>query len=140
MTNKRVPVKKNDQLTLTIDDLTHEGFGVGKVDRYPIFIEGALPGEVVQVKIVHVTKNFGYGKLLHIEKRSDERIKPTHMCGGCRIQHMSYDLELQMKYNQVKNVMKKIAHLDQVPIHEPIRMDEPWRYRNKVQMPVGEKE
>lgn len=140
MTNKRVPVKKNDQLTLTIDDLTHEGFGVGKVDRYPIFIEGALPGEVVQVKIVHVTKNFGYGKLLHIEKRSDERIKPTHMCGGCRIQHMSYDLELQMKYNQVKNVMQKIAHLDQVPIHEPIRMDEPWRYRNKVQMPVGEKE
>lgn|SRR5690625_818373 len=140
MTRKQLPVKKNETRTLTIEDLTHEGFGVGKVDGYPLFIEGALPSEVVQVKVVHVTKRFGYGKLLHIEKQSDERVEPTHQCGGCRLQHMSYSLELEMKHNQVKNVMKKIAHLDHVPIHEPIGMEHPWRYRNKVQMPIGEKE
>ncbi|HLS06776.1 MAG TPA: 23S rRNA (uracil(1939)-C(5))-methyltransferase RlmD [Bacillota bacterium] len=132
-------VKKNEILTLTIEDLTHEGFGVGKVDGYPLFIEGALPGERVQIKVVRVNKNFGYGKLLHIEQQSDERIESTHECGGCRLQHMSYELELQMKHDQVKNVMQKIAHLDHVPVHEPIRMTEPWRYRNKVQMPVGER-
>src|SRR5690625_3176019 len=140
MTRKQLPVKKNETRTLTIEDLTHEGFGVGKIDGYPLFVEGALPRENVQIKVVHVRKNFGYGRLLHIEHPSDERVEPTHQCGGCRLQHMSYPLELQMKHRQVQHVMQKIAHLEHVPVHEPIGMDQPWRYRNKVQMPVGERE
>src|SRR5699024_11372988 len=53
---------------------------------------------------------------------------------------MSYDMQLEMKQNQVKNVMKKIAHLPDVPVHETIGTDDPWRYRNKNQIPVGEKD
>src|SRR5690625_98172 len=140
MAKRKRPVRKNDVITLTIEDLTHEGHGVGKVSGYPLFIEGALPEEEVDVKVVRANKNFGYGKLLKIKHQSKHRRQPTHACGGCRLQHMSYELELEMKHKQVKHVMQKIAHLDHVPVHKPIRMDEPERYRNKVQMPVGERD
>jgi len=137
MSARKAPVKKNEIIHLHIEDLTHEGNGVGKVNHYPIFISGALPTEEVVVKIVKVNKKFAYGKLLQIIKQSDQRTKPTHACGGCQLQHMSYNLELKMKYDNVKNVLKKIAHLEHVPVHSPIGMNHPWRYRNKVQMPVG---
>lgn len=137
---RTTPVKKNEMITLEIEDLTHEGSGVGKVDGYPLFVPKTLPGEKATVKVVKVNKNFGYGKLIDVLEPSPERREPTHQCGGCQLQHMSYELELEMKHNQVKNVMKKIAHLDHVPVHEPIGMEHPWRYRNKVQMPVGERD
>lgn len=95
------------------------------------------------MKVVKVNKNFGFGKLLEVENPSDERVEPPcnvyYQCGGCQLQHMSYQLQLEMKQNQVKNVMRKIAHLDHVPVHPALGMEDPWRYRNKVQMPVGEK-
>ena len=70
---------------------------------------------------------------------SKERVSADHQCGGCPLQHMSYPLQLEMKQNQVKNVMKKVAHLEDVPVHPVMGMDHPWGYRNKVQLPVGEK-
>src|SRR5699024_7866238 len=78
--------------------------------------------------------------LLELITESPERVEPTHDCGGCRLQHMSYDLELEMKHNQVKNVMKKIAHAPDVTVHAPLEMDQPIRYRNKVQMTVDERD
>lgn len=139
MTKKRIPVQKNETITLYIEDLTHEGSGVGKVNGYPLFIPNTLPEEQVLIKVIKVNKNFGYGKLLEVKHASPERVKPDHQCGGCQLQHMSYDLELTMKHNQVKNVLKKTAHLEHVPVHQPIGMEHPWHYRNKVQLPVGEK-
>jgi len=140
MMAKRVaPVKKNETITLEFEDLTSEGSGVGKVDGYPLFVPFALPGEKAKVLVVKANKNFGYGKLLEIIEESPERVHPDHQCGGCQLQHMSYQMQLDMKHNQVKNVMTKIAHLDHVPVHPVLGMDHPWHYRNKVQMPVGEK-
>ncbi|CDO04268.1 23S rRNA (uracil-C(5))-methyltransferase RlmCD [Oceanobacillus picturae] len=142
MGKQAVPVKKNETITLTFEDLTHEGNGVGKVDGYPLFVPYGLPGEEATVKVVKANKNFGFGKLLDVKQSSDQRVEPPcnvyYQCGGCQLQHMSYDLQLQMKQNQVKSVMRKIAHLDHVPVHPTLGMEDPWRYRNKVQMPVGE--
>jgi 23S rRNA (uracil1939-C5)-methyltransferase len=142
MGKQAVPVKKNETITLTFEDLTHEGNGVGKVDGYPLFVPYGLPGEEATVKVIKANKNFGFGKLLEVKQPSDQRVEPPcnvyYQCGGCQLQHMSYDLQLQMKQNQVKSVMRKIAHLDHVPVHPTLGMDDPWRYRNKVQMPVGE--
>lgn len=143
MAKHTAPVKKNENLTLTIEDLTHEGNGVGKVNGYPLFIPYALPGEEAAVKVVKVKKNFGYGKLLKVKQPSEARVEPPcnvfYKCGGCQLQHMSYEMQLQMKANQVKNVMRKVAHLDHVPVYDTIGMEDPWRYRNKIQIPVGEK-
>ena len=137
-------VKKNDIITMKFEDLTHDGNGVAKQDGYPIFVPYGLPGELARVKVVKVNKNYGFGKLLEVLEKSPERVTPPcdvfYRCGGCQIQHMSYDLQLKMKHEQVKNVMRKIAKLDEVPVHPVRGMEDPWRYRNKVAIPVGEKD
>ncbi|TRM11584.1 23S rRNA (uracil(1939)-C(5))-methyltransferase RlmD [Lentibacillus cibarius] len=143
MAKQSAPVKKNQTVTLTFEDLTHEGNGVGKINGYPLFVPYALPGEVGDVKVVKVKKNFGFGKLLDLHTSSPERVEPPcdvfYKCGGCQLQHMSYDAQLTMKQDQVRNTLKKIAHLEHVQVHPTIGMKDPWRYRNKVQMPVGAK-
>ncbi|MDY0395647.1 23S rRNA (uracil(1939)-C(5))-methyltransferase RlmD [Virgibacillus halophilus] len=143
MVKQSAPVKKNDIVSLHIEDLTHEGNGVGKIEGYPIFIPYVLPGEKASVKVVKVNKNFGFGKLLEVQKTSPDRVEPPcdvfYKCGGCQIQHMSYRMQLEMKHNQVRNVMRKIAHMPDVPVHDTIGMEDPWRYRNKVAIPVGGK-
>ncbi|QTM98238.1 23S rRNA (uracil(1939)-C(5))-methyltransferase RlmD [Sediminibacillus dalangtanensis] len=144
MAKQKPPVKKNQTIELSFQDLTHEGAGVGKVEGYPLFVPYALPGETAKVKVVKVNKNFGFGKLLDIKEVSPERVEPPCdvyvQCGGCQLQHMSYSLQLKMKQNQVKNAMRKIAHLEDVPVHPVLGMEDPWRYRNKVQIPVGERD
>ncbi|SIS65500.1 23S rRNA (uracil(1939)-C(5))-methyltransferase RlmD [Salimicrobium flavidum] len=144
MPKPQPPVQKNETITLTFEDLTHEGDGVGKVDGYPLFVPYGLPGEKAQVKVIKVKKNFGFGKLLEVEEESADRVTPPcnvyYQCGGCQLQHMSYSRQLTMKKNQVENVMKKIGHLEHVPVHDTLGMEDPWRYRNKIQIPVGEKE
>ncbi|WP_067725261.1 23S rRNA (uracil(1939)-C(5))-methyltransferase RlmD [Oceanobacillus damuensis] len=141
MAKHTAPVNKNDTLTFTFEDLTHEGNGVAKIDGYPLFVPNGLPGEEAIVKVVKANKNFGFGKLLELKTESPERVTAScHVhCGGCQLQHMSYKLQLEMKENQVRNVMKKVAHLDHVPVHPIIGMENPLNYRNKVQIPVGEK-
>lgn len=143
MGKKKAPVTKNETITLHFEDLTSEGNGVGKIDGYPLFVPYALPGEEATVKVIKVNKNFGFGKLLKVKNPSPDRVEAPcdvyYQCGGCQLQHMSYNMQLDMKQNQVKNVMRKIAHLGDVPVHETIGMDNPWRYRNKTQIPVGEK-
>jgi 23S rRNA (uracil1939-C5)-methyltransferase len=137
------PVKKNDEIELVFEDITHEGAGVGKINGYPLFVPYALPGEKALVKVVHVKKNFGFGKVLNRLQVSEERVDPPcnvyEKCGGCQLQHMSYEMQLDMKRKQVENTLRKIGHIEGIPIHDTIGMEEPWRYRNKVQIPVGSK-
>ncbi|MBM7572810.1 23S rRNA (uracil(1939)-C(5))-methyltransferase RlmD [Aquibacillus albus] len=140
MVKQKTPVQKNEMINLTFEDLTHDGDGVGKVNGYPIFVPYALPGEKAKVKVIKVKKKFGFGKLLHIDEVSDERVEPPCdvyiQCGGCQLQHMSYAMQLEMKRNQVINTLRKIGHIENIPVHPTIGMDDPWRYRNKVQIPV----
>ncbi|MDL4841763.1 23S rRNA (uracil(1939)-C(5))-methyltransferase RlmD [Aquibacillus rhizosphaerae] len=141
MVKQKPPVEKNETIELTFEDITHEGDGVGKVNGYPLFVPFALPGEKAKVKVIKVKKNFGFGKLLHIDEVSPERVEPPCdvyvQCGGCQLQHMSYNMQLEMKQNQVKNTLRKIGHIEDIPVHPTIGMEDPWRYRNKVQIPVG---
>lgn len=134
------PVKKNDRLTVYIEDLTHDGAGVAKVDGYPLFIQGALPGETCDVHVMKTLKNYGFAKVLEITTPSSNRVEPPcpvfHMCGGCQLQHLSYEGQLEWKRKMVSNVMQRIAKID-VPVHPTKGMSEPWHYRNKAQIPFG---
>lgn len=132
-------VNKNDYVTVTIEDLTHDGAGVAKVEGYPIFIPGTLRGEEVEIKVVKTLKNYGFGRLIQLLTPSPERIEPPcHVfptCGGCQLQHMTYEAQLIQKQQTVRNVIDRIAKLPHVPVHPVKGMEDPWRYRNKSQIP-----
>ncbi|GAE28537.1 RNA methyltransferase [Halalkalibacter wakoensis JCM 9140] len=138
----QIPVKKNDQLQVTIEDLTHEGAGVAKVDGYTLFVPNTLPGEVADIKVVKTNKGYGFARLLEIKQESEHRAEPLcpiyHQCGGCQIQHLNYDAQLVSKQKQVKDVLERIGGLKDVTVHPTLGMDNPWRYRNKAQVPIGE--
>lgn len=134
-------INKNDVIKGKVIDLTHEGHGVIKLDRYPIFVPNVLIDEEVEFKVIKVKKNFAIGKLIKVLKQSEQRVIPPciyyEKCGGCQLQHMCYESQLKMKKQQVVNLFHKKAKLEETVIHDTIGMDYPWRYRNKSQLPVG---
>lgn len=135
-------VEKNKEYIFDIISQGYEGEGIAKIDnKYPIFIEGALKGEKVKVRIVKVNKNFAYGKLMEVLEASEERVNPPcaiyKRCGGCKLQHASYKAQLDFKWDRVKDCVSKIGKLDPSIVKYPLGMEEPWKYRNKVKLPIG---
>lgn len=196
-----LPVAKNDETVIDIIGMNHDGEGVGRAEGYTLFVAGALPGEKVRVKVLKTKKQYGYAKLLEIVEASKDRVSapcPIYaQCGGCQLQHMSYEGQLHWKRQMVVDNLKRIGKLNvagenvgnevrayqdvdnidgknihpQVDnlgegteivhssgdkaVHEwmnvpnetagitvlpTLGMDEPWRYRNKAQVPMGEME
>lgn len=134
-------IEKNKEYIVNIESLGYEGEGIAKVDRYPIFIPGALKGEKVKVEIIKAKKNYAYGNLIEIIKPSEERIEPNCVnyskCGGCTLKHLNYDGQLDFKFERVKDCIYKIGGLDKEIVKYPLGMEDGCRYRNKVQLPVG---
>ncbi|AYA74323.1 23S rRNA (uracil(1939)-C(5))-methyltransferase RlmD [Bacillus sp. Y1] len=141
---KTIPVQKNDYIEVEFEDLTHDGAGVAKVDGYPLFVKNALPGEKAKIKVIKVNKGYGFGRLEEILEQSPYRVDapcPIYKeCGGCQLQHLSYEGQLLAKEKQVRDVLTRIGKLENVKVHPVLGMSDPWRYRNKAQVPVGERE
>lgn len=138
------PVTKNDRLSVYVEDLTHDGAGVAKVDGYPLFIKDALPGETVTVHVLKTLKSYAFAKLISIEEKSADRIDAPcpvfEICGGCQLQHLSYEGQLKYKEKVVRDAMARLGKLPDVPVHPVKGMDNPWRYRNKSQIPFGQED
>lgn len=138
-----IPVLKNAEYELNIDNMGYEGEGVGRIDDFTVFVPEALTGEKVKVKILRVAKSYAFGKLIDIIEPSAYRIQPVcainKRCGGCQLQHLSYEGQLVFKKKRVEDCLKKISKFDikSLIIHDTIGMDNPYRYRNKVQLPIG---
>lgn len=193
-----LPVSKNEETVIDIIGMNHDGEGVGRANGYTLFVQGALPGETVRVRVMKTKKQYGYAKLLEIVKASPDRVSapcPIYdQCGGCQIQHMSYAGQLAWKRQLVVDNLQRIGKLnvmvedagvqgDEANLNrlseenvdqaaEPaiseeqgngsnrirlrlegvmndeaaaqgirvlptMGMDEPWRYRNKAQVPIG---
>lgn len=134
-------VEKDKEYIFDVEALGYEGEGIAKIEGYPVFIPGALIGEKVKVIITKVKKNFAYGKLIEVLEKSKERRIPKcanyNICGGCTLQHLSYEGQLDFKFARVKDCIRKIGGLDENIVKYPIGMKNIYRYRNKVQFPVG---
>lgn len=143
---KVIPVEKNKEYILNISGMGYEGEGVGKIDNFTIFVPNALLNEKVKVKIIKVNKNFAFGKLMEIIEKSAERVEPVcsiyKRCGGCQLQHYSYNEQLKFKKERVKDCIERIGKIgvSDINFHDTIGMNNPYRYRNKVQLPVGKKD
>lgn len=133
--------KKNDLLTVVIEDMGHDGEGIGKAEGYTLFIKDAVIGDTVEVKIMKAKKNYGYARLMRVLNPSPYRVEPkcpcARACGGCQLQFLSYEKQLEFKKNKVKGNLERIGGFGQVEIEKVIGMEKPWRYRNKAQFPVG---
>ncbi|MGG1399192.1 23S rRNA (uracil(1939)-C(5))-methyltransferase RlmD [Bacillus salipaludis] len=142
--SKTLPVSKNEYIDVVFEDLTHDGAGVAKVDGYPLFIPNGLPGEKAKVKVIKVNKGYGFGRLIELHEKSPNRVEidsnEAHKYGGCQLEHISYEGQLKYKENLVRQVLTRIGKLEDVKVHPILGMNHPWHYRNKAQVPVGEKD
>ena len=142
---ENITYKKNDIVTVTIDDVGNDGEGIGKVEGYTLFVKDAVIGDTVEARITKCKKNYGYARVEKVVTPSSFRVEPkckfNRQCGGCQIQAMSYERQLVFKQEKVRNNLIRIGGFreDEIDkIMEPIvGMDEPWHYRNKAQYPVG---
>lgn len=141
MTKKIVPVQKNEYYDVKIESLTHDGLGVARVDGFPVFVANALVGEEINMKVTLVKKTYAFGRAVDYFVTSGERVKPEcgiyKQCGGCQVQHLSYEGQLKMKHDTVVNHLKRIGHIEDANVLPTIGMQNPSRYRNKTQVPFG---
>ena len=133
--------RKNDLVTLEIEDCGIDGEGIGKADGFTVFVKDAVIGDTVTAKIIKAKKNYGYGRLMEVLKPSPYRVEPkcefARQCGGCQLQALSYEQQLVFKTNKVKGHLERIGGFTDIPMEPIIGMDELFHYRNKAQFPVG---
>ena len=134
-------ITKGQEFSLEIDDMGTDGEGIGHKEGYTLFVKDALVGDIVRVKVIKAKKKFGYGRLLEVMKPSPWRVEPAcdcaRQCGGCQIQHCSYEKQLAWKEKKVRDCLQRIGGFEEIPMEPIMGMDEPYHYRNKAQYPVG---
>ena len=139
-------MKKNDIAEITIEDIGIHGEGIGKVNGYTLFIKDAIIGDVVEAKVMKAKKQYGYAKLLRVVKASPHRVEAkcavARQCGGCQLQELHYEKQLDFKQAKVRNHLERIGKFaveELKRIEEPIvGMEHPFAYRNKAQFPIGQ--
>ncbi|MCS4487490.1 23S rRNA (uracil(1939)-C(5))-methyltransferase RlmD [Streptococcus sciuri] len=133
-------IQKNDIIRISISDLSHDGMGMAKIDGLVFFVDSALPGEVIDMRVLKVNKRLAYGKIEELIEASPYRVKTLErvylQSGIADLGHLSYEQQLLFKRRQVKNVLYKTAHIQDVEVLETLGMAHPFAYRNKAQVPV----
>ena len=133
--------RKNDLVTLEIEDCGIDGEGIGKADGFTVFVKDAVIGDTVTAKIIKAKKNYGYGRLMEVLKPSPYRVEPkcefARQCGGCQLQAVSYEEQKVFKEKKLRGHLERIGGFTDIPMEPIIGMDELFHYRNKAQFPVG---
>ena len=127
-------------IEVEIVDLSHEGAGVAKAEGLVFFVENALPGELIRMRVLKVNKKIGFGKVEEFLRTSDQRNENLDMAylrtGIADLGHLNYPAQLDFKRKQVKDSLYKIAGIRDVEVAETLGMEHPVKYRNKAQVPV----
>ncbi|HGI2395233.1 TPA: 23S rRNA (uracil(1939)-C(5))-methyltransferase RlmD [Streptococcus agalactiae] len=131
---------KNDIIETEISDISHEGMGIAKVDGFVFFVENALPGEIIKMRVLKLRKRIGYGKVeeyLTTSPHRNEGLDYTYLRTGIAdLGHLTYEQQLLFKQKQVADNLYKIAHISDVLVEPTLGMTIPLAYRNKAQVPV----
>jgi len=136
---KEVPVKEGDIVELEIHDLNHQGEGVGKVQRFTVFLPGTVPGDRLTARITSVQKNYCRAAIHAMQTFSPARTEPPcpyyQHCGGCQLQRLNYPAQLRWKQKRLDDTLQRLGGLD-IPVHQVRSMDNPFRYRNKARVQI----
>ena len=130
--------KKNDILTIDIEDMGHDGEGIGKADGYTLFVKDTVIGDRAEVKIMKTKKNYGYARLLKVLRPSPDRTEPrcpiARACGGCQLQFLSYEKQLEFKKKKVLGNLQRIggfADIQAERVLGRIKPSFPWEETRK---------
>lgn len=137
--------KKNDIIVIKIEDMGTDGAGIGKIDGFPFFVKDAVIGDEIEAKIIKMKKSYGYARLEKVLAPSSFRVTPVcsfhKQCGGCQLQALSYEKQLEFKTRKVRNHLVRIggfpAPLIDAVMEPIIGMEDCFHYRNKAQFPIG---
>ena len=138
-------LSKNKEYIVDIVDIGQGGVGIGKYEGFTVFVDGGLIQDKIKVKITKSKKNYAVGDMVEIIEKSPFRVarkcsESLRQCGGCQIQELDYQKQLDIKTNEVKQVISRIGKLDDVIVHDTLGMEHPFRYRNKAQFPIQKKD
>jgi len=133
-------MRVTDEIIVDIEKLSNLGFGIAKHEGLVIFVESTCPGDKVKIKITKLNKSWANGQVVEIIEKSKHRVEPPcvmqSVCGGCQLQFIDYDYQLQLKKEIIVDAMKNIGGLEEVEIKDPIASPENLHYRHKVQYPI----
>ena len=136
-------MKKNDEFEIEITDLSTDGEGIGHADGMTFFVKDTVPGDVILAGVTKLKKTYGYARVIRVLKASPDRVSPAcpiaMRCGGCNLQHISYEAQLRFKEKKVLDALTRIGGIEaqRIDLEPIIGMDDPFNYRNKGQFPVG---
>lgn len=145
-------MNKNDEVTVTIEDMGEGGEGIGHADGLTLFVKDAVIGDTVLAGITKVKKTCCYARTIKVITPSEYRIQPvcksSRACGGCQLQALSYEAQLEFKRKKVEACFERIGGFKcvrknealsegEIFVKETLGMKDPWHYRNKAQFPVG---
>ncbi len=134
-------MKINDEIELYIEKLSNLGFGIGKVDGLVVFVENACPQDKLKVKIIKVCKSYANAKITEIITPSPHRVKPfcamQNVCGGCQLQFIDYDYQLELKKQIVEDAINNIGKIS-TPVQNTIPSPQIKEYRHKIQYPISQ--
>ena len=132
---------KDTIVEIDITDMAEDGSGIGRSEGYILFVKDSVIGDRVKAKVIKDKKSYGYAKLLEVIKPSEHRVEPpcsvAGPCGGCTLQALSYDKQLEFKKRRVLDLLKRIGKAEDFEMLGIAGMEEPYYYRNKAQFPVG---
>ena len=134
--------QKNDVLTVKIEDMGHDGEGIGKCEGYTLFVKDTVIGDLAEVKVIKAKKNYGYARLMRLIEPSAHRVEPVcpvaRPCGGCQLQMLDYAEQLRFKEKKIAGNLQRIGGMTEIPMEPIVGMKNPFRYRNKAQFPIGQ--
>lgn len=143
------------EVTVTVEKIVTGGAGFGRLNGEAVFVPYTSPGDIIQAKITRKKKNYSFGRISEIKHSSIHRVEPScpyyfnpqkariygeqyRYCGGCDFQHISYQKQLEIKEHILKDTLSKIGGMNNIPLLPVVPMENPWQYRNKIQLPVGQ--
>lgn len=134
--------QRGDLLTVDVTDLAFGGEGVARAGGYVVFVEGGVPGDRVDVRLTQVRPRYARGRIERVAVPAPVRTDPPcpyfGRCGGCRLQHIAYEAQLEFKARQVAECLARLGGLDDVPLRPIVGAPDIYGYRNKMEFTFAE--